>query len=214
MCCYLKSLLTVLKAVQFEQKKYEECISTCQKTVEKGRAVYAPYNLIAKAFARQGNAYSKLERYEEARDAYTKSLTEDRTGTVLEALRKTEKIIEEIKQKEYFSTEESLKARNRGNEHFKEGRFPEAIKEYDEAIARNPSNAINHSNKAAALMKLGEFREAEKCCDRCIALDDKFIKGYTRKAQCQFFMKQYHKCLQTYEEAELHCSLKLTFNGC
>ena len=38
----------------------------------------------------------------------------------------------------------------------------------------------------------------------CIELDPTFSKGYTRKGAVQFFMKEYDKALETYQEGLKH----------
>ena len=38
----------------------------------------------------------------------------------------------------------------------------------------------------------------------CIELDPTFSKGYTRKGAIQFFMKEYDKALETYQEGLKH----------
>lgn len=50
----------------------------------------------------------------------------------------------------------------KGNDHFKANEFPEAKKEYDEAIRRNPKDARLYANRAAALMKVLELPGALK----------------------------------------------------
>lgn len=44
------------------------------------------------------------------------------------------------------------------------------------------------------------------CCAvaRCIELAPDFVKGYSRKGTLQFFMKEYDKALQTYEQGLKH----------
>jgi len=59
-----------LAAVYFEQKKHELCIETCKKAVAVGRENRADYKIVAKSFARIGNAYKAMEKMEEAIRAY------------------------------------------------------------------------------------------------------------------------------------------------
>lgn len=61
-----------------------------------------------------------------------------------------------------------------------------------------------HSNRAACYTKLGALPEALKDADECITLNPSFVKGYTRKATAQFFMKEYEKALETYQQGLEH----------
>ena len=63
-------------AVSFETSDLDTCIATCREAVERGRAVFAPYPLIAKAFTRIGNAEYKRGNLQEAIEAYESSLME------------------------------------------------------------------------------------------------------------------------------------------
>jgi len=168
--------------------------------IDIGRRKYADYKLIARAFARMGNAYMKLENYEEAITAYNKSLTENRIPDTLAALQKAEKLKKEKDVKEYVNPEVSLVEKEKGNEAFKKGLYPEAVAAYTEAIKRNPSDHTLYSNRAAAYSKLMEYPGAVKDCDECIKISPEFVKAYIRKGNAQFFMKEYHKCLETYEK--------------
>jgi len=126
-------------------------------------------------------------------------LLDDRNSKTLQLLKQAEKVREEIKIKEYINPELADKAKNEGNEFFKVGKFPEAIKCYSEAILRDPSNHVNYSNRAAAYTKVLALPEALKDADKCIELNPSFAKGYLRKGQAQFLMKEYKKCLETYQ---------------
>ena len=57
----------------------------------------------------------------------------------------------------YIDPEKALEAKERGNAHFKNAKFPQAIAEYTEAIKRDPSNPTYYSNRAAAYQKLMDF---------------------------------------------------------
>jgi tetratricopeptide (TPR) repeat protein len=56
-----------------------------------------------------------------------------------------------------------------------------------------------YSNRAACYTKLGALPEGLKDANKCIELDPKFVKGYSRKGAIQFFMKEYDKALETYQ---------------
>ncbi len=73
------TFLSNLAAVRFEQKKYQECVEACEKAVDVGRDNRADFKLIAKAMARMGNAYRRLDVLDKAKWAYEKALTEHRT---------------------------------------------------------------------------------------------------------------------------------------
>jgi len=90
--------------------------------------------------------------------------------------------------------------KEKGNEAFKNGDNAEAIKRYSEAIKRDPKNPVYYSNRAAAYTRMGEYKLAEVDCDKCLSIDPSFVKAYTRKGTSQYFMKQYHKCLETYDQ--------------
>lgn len=46
--------------------------------------------------------------------------------------------------------------------------------------------------------------EGLKDAEKCIEIDPKFSKGYTRKGAIQFFMKEFDKALETYQEGLKH----------
>ena len=49
-----------------------------------------------------------------------------------------------------------------GNRLYKEGKFDQAMEEYQLALSRNPTNAIAHYNLAAALFRNSKLEEAQK----------------------------------------------------
>jgi stress-induced-phosphoprotein 1 len=196
--------LTNLSAAQFEKGDYQAAIDTCTKAIEEGREILADFKIIAKAFGRIGSAYEKLGNLPLAITNYQKSLTEHRTPDLLNKLRAAEKAQIKSEKEAYISPEEAEKARELGNQKFKDSDWPGAVEAYTEMTKRAPEDPRGYSNRAAALIKLMTFPGAVADCDEAIQRDPKFIRAYLRKAQALFAMKEYNKCLDACNEALEH----------
>lgn len=57
----------------------------------------------------------------------------------------------------YINPSLSEEHREKGNTLFKEGKFGEAIKEYEEAIKRNPKDVRSYTNMSSCFIKLINF---------------------------------------------------------
>lgn len=154
-----------------------------------------------RAFGRIGTSYEKLGDLSNAILNYQRSLTEHRTPDILNKLRAAEKAKIIAEKNAYISPEEADKARELGNQKFKEADWPGAVEAYTEMIKRSPDDPRGYSNRAAALIKLMTFPGAVTDCDEAIKRDPKFIRAYLRKAQALFAMKEYNKCLDVCAEA-------------
>ena len=193
--------LTNLSAAQFEKGDYKEAIKMCEKAIEEGREVFTDFKIIAKAYGRIGTAYERLGDLPLAVTNYQKSLTEHRTPEILAKVRAAEKLRAQAEKDALVSPEEADKARELGNQKFKEGDWPGAVEAYTEMTKRAPQDPRGFSNRAAALIKLMTFPGAVADCDEALQRDPKFIRAYLRKAQAYFAMKEYNKCLDVCTEA-------------
>lgn len=188
-------------AVFFEQADYENCIKICLEAVDIGRENRADFKAIAKALARCASAYAKSNDFVNALKYYNKSLSEFRDPAVLKKQRELEAQVKEQERLAYINPEVSAEEKNKGNEFFKKGDYPNAIKHYSEAIKRNPDDAKIYSNRAACYTKLAEFNISLKDCEECIRLDPTFIKGYLRKGGVLMAMKDMTKAGAAYQKA-------------
>ncbi|KAF2299007.1 hypothetical protein GH714_029709 [Hevea brasiliensis] len=202
------SYLTNRAAVYLEMGKYEECIEDCDKAVERGRELRSDFKMISRALTRKGTTLVKIAKcskdYDLAIETFQKALTEHRNPDTLKKLNDAERAKKELEQQEYFDSKLADEEREKGNEYFKQQKYPEAVKHYTESLRRNPKDPKAYSNRAACYTKLGALPEGLKDAEKCIELDPTFSKGYTRKGAIQFFMKEYDKALETYQEGLKH----------
>ncbi|CAA7391681.1 unnamed protein product [Spirodela intermedia] len=198
------SFLTNRAAVYMEMGKYEDCIKDCDKAVERGRELRSDFKMIARALTRKGTALVKLAKcskdYDPAIETFQKALTEHRNPDTLKKLNDAGRAKKDLEQQEQFDPKIADEEREKGNEYFKQQQYPEAVRHYTEALRRNPRDPRVYSNRAACYTKLGALPEGLKDAEKCIELDPSFSKGYTRKGAIQFFMKEYDKALETYQE--------------
>ncbi|XP_010458658.1 PREDICTED: hsp70-Hsp90 organizing protein 2-like [Camelina sativa] len=202
------SYITNRAAVYLELGEYNECIKDCDEAVERGRDLSTDYKMVAKALTRKGTALTKMvncsKDYEPAIEAFQKALTEHRNSDTLERLKEAERAKKDWELKEYFDPKIGDEEREKGNDFFKEQKYPDAIKHYTEAIKRNPKDPEAYSNRAACYTKLGAMPDGQNDAEKCIEIDPTFSKGYSRKATVQFFLKEYNDAMKTYQEGLKH----------
>merc|ERR1719198_37753 len=196
-----------LAAVFFEQKKFDECIEKCKKAIEVGRAAYADYKVVAKSFARIGNAYKAMDKLDEAKRAYEDSLMEDRVEDVEKRLKTLSKEMAKRATEAYVNPELAEAARQEGNELFKRAQvendislYAKAIEKYGDTMKRNPKDHVPYSNRAACYQKLMEWQLALKDAETCVGMEPTFVKGWSRKAGIHFYLKEYHKAMDVYNK--------------
>lgn len=176
----------------------KKCISDCEEAIDVGRSAGADSALLAKAYTRIASAYLRENNLPEAIKQYRLSLTEKRSPEIQKKVDELEAALKRKQEEEYFSEEKCQEAKKLGNDLFKQGKFPEAIKEYKEALKRNPKEFIIHYNLGITYMKLGEFGIAAKEMGKCLESDPNHIKSLLGLGQCHFFMKDYQKALEVF----------------
>lgn len=108
----------------------------------------------------------------------------------------------EIKKKEIEDYKDPVKAqeaKERGNAFFRENKFGDAVREYEDAVKRDPENAPLRNNLAAALVKIMDLSGAKRTIEKAIELDPKYVKAWAKKGDIEFLMKEYHKAMDSYK---------------
>jgi len=196
---YPKELTLYLNraGVNHEFKEYQKVIDDCNYVVENT----FDFAKKGRAYGRIGFAYQELQDFEAAIEAFNKSLLENNDQRIKDALKNVTKLKEKLEAEKYLNPEIAEEHNIKANELYKAGKFPDALKEYNETIKRNPTNAKYYSNRAACYTKLMEFSYACKDCEKALEIDPNYLKAFQKKATCHIMMKELHKALDTYEKA-------------
>ena len=187
-------------SVFLEQGKLQDTLDACDEAIAMGRSNQAPYEQIAKAYERRGNAFLKHDKLPEALAEYKKAQLESRSPAVDEKINKIERALKQKAANEYRDPAKGLEAKERGNAKFKQGDFPGAVADYNEAIKRDPENAVYYVNRAAALSKLLDFGHALEDAEKAIKLDPKYVKAYARRGKIEQLTKKYHRALKSFSQ--------------
>merc|ERR1712232_1323936 len=101
---------------------------------------------------------------------------------------------------DYQDADKAEEAKQRGNNFFREKKFPEAIAEYEDAVKRAPKDAAIRNNLSAALTKIMDFNGAKTQVEKALELDPKYTKAWARKGDIEYAFKEYHKALESYKK--------------
>lgn len=81
-----------------------------------------------------------------------------------------------------------------------QGRYRQAAEAAPESAA--VQRAIYHCNEAAVQLKLQAWTDAAKAASRAIELDDKYVKGYSRRATAYQELDDLEHALADYQKVQ------------
>lgn len=186
-------------AVYIEMGEIDRALEQCQEAIDIGRSKRADYQDIAKIYQRMAAAHLKRDDFESAKECFTKGQTEFFDKAIERKVKNLELEYRKKALQAYINPELGAEAKERGNAAFRENDFPTAIREYEEAVKRDPTNAAYRNNLAAALLKMGDFNGAKREVEKSLELDKTYVKAWAKKGDIEFFMKEYHKALDSYK---------------
>ena len=195
---YPKEMVYYLNSAKcyLEKKDFDKSIELCKHVCENCR----DFTRRATAFGIMGYAYKAKGKLDEALKAFEDSQMEKNDERIKQAHKDTLKLKKEQEELAYINPEIAEQENQKANELYTSGKYPEALKIYEEAIKRNPKLPKYYTNRAQCYIKLMEFYRAIEDCERAIKLDPKTLKAYQKKANCHFITKEYHKVLQTVDD--------------
>ncbi len=188
-------------AVHIEMNQADTAIEISSQIFEKAKdvGVKLSYEDKAKIYQRIAAAHLKKNDTAAAIKAYGNAQMEAHDKAIERKVKNLELELKKQEKLSYINPELGLEAKERGNALFREGDFPGAIREYEEAVRRDPNNSPYHNNLAAAYLKMGVFNDAKKEVERSLELDKTYVKAWAKKGDIEFFMKEYHKSMDSYK---------------
>ena len=186
-------------AVYVQMGQTDKAIEICNSALEIGKANRAPYEDTAKVLQRIASAHVKSGNLKLAMEWYGKAQLEHYDNAIQRKIKLLELDFKKAEKAAYINPALGLEAKERGNSFFRDGKFPEAIKEYEECIKRDPTNAPFRNNLAAAYLKMGLFNDAKREVDKSLEIDPTYVKAWAKKCDIESFMKEYHKAQESYK---------------
>ncbi|KAF6036840.1 DNAJC7 [Bugula neritina] len=96
-----------------------------------------------------------------------------------------------------------IQKKEEGNTAFKAGEFQHAHRLYSEALSIDPLNKLTnaklYNNRATVNTKLGNLDATVEDCNSAIALDEKYVKAFARRAAAYTSLEKYEEALRDYE---------------
>mmetsp|Transcript_17534 Transcript_17534/g.24729 ORF Transcript_17534/g.24729 Transcript_17534/m.24729 type:complete len:589 (-) Transcript_17534:83-1849(-) len=187
-------------AVYFTMKNYDKCIEACMQAVEVGKENRADFEDRAKALTRCAKAYHKKGDLHNAIEMCKSSQLESYSKATERMLKTIELEKKKADALAYQDDDKAEEAKQKGNTHFRNKEWPQAVASYEEAVKRSPKNATIRNNLAAGLCKIMDFNGARREIEIALELDPKYVKAWARKGDIEVLMKENHKAMESYKK--------------
>jgi len=186
-----------IAAGQLMMGELDACEENCKKALEVSNEYRCDNKWDAKAYARLASVEEKRMNFEKAISYLDDSLLEVNDSAIKSRKKKLMKKAKKHTEKNLLNPEEALEFKNKGDDAFRNGKWPDAIKFYSESLKRNPDNEKVYNNRSTAYCKLMAWGPALKDAETAIALAPTWSKPYLRKAKIEQAVQKYHKALAT-----------------
>ena len=96
------------------------------------------------------------------------------------------------------SEQQSLRS---GNRHFQQGKYDEAIEDYDETIRINPESAQAYTNRGTVKVFLGQHDDAIADYDQAIHINSQSAEAYTNRGIAKAELGRHEEAIADYNQA-------------
>lgn len=161
-------------ACYIELKELSQAMSILDQAIEVyNETLYENKNFVnfAKILERKGRVFYLQGDFDNSIEMYKKSLLENNNPKVWAVLKDVEREKKKQEELKYIDPELSNQHWEKGNEMYKEGRFGDAVKEYEEAVWRNPKDVRNYTNLSSCFIKLMNFNEAKRYAEKGLEIE-------------------------------------------
>nr|XP_030691160.1 RNA polymerase II-associated protein 3 [Globicephala melas] len=100
----------------------------------------------------------------------------------------------------HVDSQKALALKEKGNKHFKQGKYDEAIECYTKGMSADPYNPVLPTNRASAYFRLKKFAVAESDCNLAIALNRSYTKAYARRGAARVALQKLEDAKKDYEK--------------
>lgn len=204
---YPHELLNTIKSINSNPMNIRIILSTCHPKISEGVEKFFGFK-----FTGEGNDAEERQRQQrEEEERRKKKEEEERKKKEEEEMKKQNRTPEQIQ-----GDEHKLK----GNEFYKQKKFDEALKEYEEAIQINPNDIMYHYNKAAVHIEMKNYDKAVETC--LYAIENRYnfkaefiqvAKLYNRLAISYINMKKYDLAIEAYRKSLVEDNNRATRNA-
>ncbi len=151
--------------------------------------------------------YERKGRYQEAVDAYDRSLRIDpeyafawnNKGNSLNGLQRYEDAIECYDRALKIDPEYAFAWNNKGNSLNGLHRSEEAIECLDRALKIDPEDAYVWNNKGSSLNSLQRYEDAIECYDRALKIDPEYAYAWGNKGNSLNSLQRYEEAIECYD---------------
>ncbi|KAJ3559313.1 hypothetical protein NM688_g424 [Phlebia brevispora] len=91
--------------------------------------------------------------------------------------------------------------KDKGNQAFKAADYASAVGHYTTAILADPEDYTYPLNRAAAYLKLGKYKDAERDCTTVLRLNQKNVKAWFRRGQARIALGQLEQAQSDFQQA-------------